>query len=372
MTIVQLITRRQFRGAEIFNALVSEALAARGHRVTLIGLGTALEQQFRPAGVEVVDLDATLSRLPSPRVIARLRKELNRISPDIVQANASHTLKYASFAKRLSSDRWKFVYWNGNMMSWFIHSPAQRTWIRWLLSPASHVVSVSEECNADHQRTFGRSAEEITTIPMGTHIPPVIERAAARRKLQEYAASPSGAPLLVHAAGYVPEKNHIGLIDAFQQIHRSHPGVQLFLFGDGPLRVTVEAEIDNRSLRQSVHVMGSRADVRELMSGADLLLLPSHIEGMPGVILEAAARSVPSVCTRVGGVHEAVEHRETGLLVPPGDTAAFAAAVSELLSDAVRRLRMGVAARALVCRRYDVQRLAERFEALYYGLTAPT
>ena len=158
------------------------------------------------------------------------------------------------------------------------------------------------------------------------------------------------------------------MIEAFANIHQQRPDVHLFLFGDGELRPRVERQIRQHDLGVRVHVLGSRGDATRLVAGADLLLLPSLIEGIPGVILEAAAQRVPAVATDVGGISEAVESGERGVLVPLGDREAFVEAILRLLDDEALRRQMGEAARAFVCEHYAIDKTAVAFERLYLDL----
>src|SRR5690606_12748645 len=103
-------------------------------------------------------------------------------------------------------------------------------------------------------------------------------------------------------------------------------------------------------------------------AGADLLLLPSHTEGIPGVILEAGVQSLPSVAYGVGGVAEALRDGETGRLIPPGDEAGFAEAVTALLAAPERRAAMGRRARAFIEADYSLDRSVDAFEHLYWRI----
>jgi glycosyltransferase involved in cell wall biosynthesis len=119
-------------------------------------------------------------------------------------------------------------------------------------------------------------------------------------------------------------------------------------------------------LEDAVRFLGIRNDVPVVMSGADGYVMSSAWEGMPMVLLEAAAAGLPIVATRVGGNHEVVRHEETGFLVPAGDPEALAQAMLRLmeLPEAQRR-EMGDRGRRHVRANYALTRVAERWEGLY-------
>ncbi len=98
------------------------------------------------------------------------------------------------------------------------------------------------------------------------------------------------------------------------------------------------------------------------------MVLPSLIEGLPGAILEAGAAGIPCVASRIGGIPEVVNHGETGVLVPPGDSEAFCGAVLELLKNSVLRSQMGLAARARIQQRFELEKVVDQFEARYETL----
>ncbi|HEV2124500.1 MAG TPA: glycosyltransferase family 4 protein [Chloroflexota bacterium] len=369
MKILQLVTRRQHRGAEVFATQLSDALVSRGHEVVVVGLYPPPAQPLEPGEASTYDVQGgSAGRWPSPSRIADLTRYIRAAAPDIVQANGSDTLKYSSLVKRLSPRRWPLVYRNISLASYWLRYPGQRQWVKWLLRSVEHVASVSEESRADFRRTYDVPAERISTIPIGVPIPQT-NGTQPRERLRALANLPEDARIVAHIGSFSPEKNHLWLIEAFAEILREISGTHLLLFGGGPLRPAVEAAIAEKNLGRHVHLLGKRPDVAELVGGADLFVLPSKIEGIPGVILEAAAQGVPAVATAVGGIGEAVRDGTTGVLTPPEDRAAFVSAVVELLGDPQRCRRMGTAAREFMLERYDLDQIVTAFERLYLTLT---
>ncbi|HSL84433.1 MAG TPA: glycosyltransferase, partial [Thermoanaerobaculia bacterium] len=219
--------------------------------------------------------------------------------------------------------------------------------------------------------THGYPPERIETIPIGTPVPERVDREVARRRLAAVLGLPPeavAAPIVLHAGSFTPEKDHAGLLRAFAQVAPRHPHARLVLAGDGPLREEIEAAVRRLGLAGRVHLPGARADLGDWMGGGDLLVLSSRVEGVPGVVLEAAARELPVVATGVGAVAEAVLDGETGLLVAPGDPRALAEALDRLLGDAPLRERLGRAGRERVRRHFALPAVVDRFEELYRRL----
>jgi glycosyltransferase involved in cell wall biosynthesis len=365
LRILQLVTMRQRRGAEVFASQLSDALAAREHDVVVLGLFPAPENPLTPERAIADDLAVASSGRLSVRRLQGVLSAIRAFRPDVVQANGSQTLKYSAFARWLSAHRFPLVYRNISIASQWVRGPAHRAWGRCLVRALDHVSSVSEASSADFGETYGVPAERRSVIRRGILVPEVVEAVAARRELAKLAGIAPDGCLLVHVGQFGSEKNHLWLLGAFQRIRAAAPEAHLLLIGDGPLRPQVEDRVAQLGLAESVHLLGIRPDAARLVAGADVFVLPSRIEGIPGVVLEAAAQAVPTVATDVGGMREAVRDGESGFLVPLDEPDRFAAAVLSLLADSDRRRNMGFAARALVQERFSMERTAVAFEELY-------
>jgi glycosyltransferase involved in cell wall biosynthesis len=141
----------------------------------------------------------------------------------------------------------------------------------------------------------------------------------------------------------------------------------LLIAGEGPLEPELRARA--RQLGTDVRFLGPRADIPELMNACDGLLLSSVVEGLPIVLLEAAACGLPCIATAVGGVPEVVVHARTGFVVPPGNPAALAAAMRELRElPPGARTEMSQAARELALARFDLNDIASQWDQLYADL----
>jgi glycosyltransferase involved in cell wall biosynthesis len=148
-------------------------------------------------------------------------------------------------------------------------------------------------------------------------------------------------------------KGHDHLLDAFARVHARRPDARLLLVGDGGRREWAEGLARKRGLGGAVTFTGFRTDVPALLAVMDCFVLAStRTEGVPQSLLQATAAGVPLVASRIGGIPEVVEDGVTGLLVPPEDPAALAAAIEQTLADPA-----AAAARARTARK----RCEERF-----------
>jgi colanic acid/amylovoran biosynthesis glycosyltransferase len=156
--------------------------------------------------------------------------------------------------------------------------------------------------------------------------------------------------------------------------------VRLDIYGGDPVSGTHESSQRERLLhaieefgladRVTLHGHVDSEEVRRALRGSDVLLHPSLSEGMPTVMLEAMACALPVVVTDVGGVSEAVTEGVEGIVVPPRDPAAMAAALERLRTDPALRRRMGAAGRRRVQAEFTLEHQLDQFEDLYLGLVS--
>lgn len=223
-------------------------------------------------------------------------------------------------------------------------------------------------CDAvrDDCRRRGWPPERVHTIHTGVAAPKAIdERRVAEFRVQW---SPDGRPVVLTIARLSYEKGVEVLIEAAALLRRTHPTVRVVVIGEGPQRAALEQRIARLGPGDVVRLAGFTPHVWEALSAADVFCLPSHSEGLPNALLEAMAVGRPVVATRVGGVPEVVAQGIDGLLTPPGDAAAMAAAIGLLLTDRPLARRLGEAARHTIERCFSAREAARQYAALYEQL----
>jgi len=238
---------------------------------------------------------------------------------------------------------------------------------REMLRRCPAVVAVSAEVRdslvADLRATDTEAAR-IRVIPNGVEIPEPGDPALVAQARARYGIPP-GDPLVLAAGRLSEQKNHALLLEATARLRAAGVRCRVLIAGDGPLRAFLGRRAAEMGLDDQVTLPGNVDDLRLLMQGADVFVLPSLWEGLPLVLLEAMACGLPAVATRIRGVAEVVEDGVSGLLVEPGDAAGLAAAVAALLRDAPRRAALGAAGLEIVRRHYDFARVAEELGRLY-------
>ena len=171
------------------------------------------------------------------------------------------------------------------------------------------------------------------------------------------------SPRIVSVGRLVAFKGFDDLIDACAELARRRIDFVCDIIGDGPLRETLQAKIEQLDLSSRVNLLGSLSQgaVLEKLQAADIFALASTTDAQgatdvfPTVILEAMASARPVVSTRLAGIPELVVDGQTGMLAPPGDSTALAHALEQLLRDPELRLRFGHAGRARIEQHFRIE-----------------
>jgi glycosyltransferase involved in cell wall biosynthesis len=240
-----------------------------------------------------------------------------------------------------------------------VPSALHRELLARLLAPRiDAVIAVSKAQLPDLQR-LGHRRAAIRIVANGVAVP-IVTRPA--HEVREALGIDSSEFLALLVATLRPEKRADVFAAAVRRAHAADPRVRGVVAGGGPELARVRASAGGDGV---IQVLGSRTDVADLMGAADVVCLSSDAEGVPMVLLEAMALGRPTVATRVGGVSEAVGKEETGLLVPPNNDSAFAAALLKLVTDPELRLRLGETGRQRHRERFDIDRMVEEYAEVF-------
>jgi glycosyltransferase involved in cell wall biosynthesis len=245
--------------------------------------------------------------------------------------------------------------------------PRRRQWMeRWTARLMARRLVVVSELLRDEIRTwFGLAPDRVITIANGVdtarfHRDSSFDRTAVRRAL-----TGGDYPLITNVARLVPQKAQHHLLEAARIVLATAPDVRFVLLGDGPLRADLEAQAAALGISDKVIFAGFRPDVPDVLAASDVFVLSSLWEGMPVALLEAMAAGCTAVATDVGGVAQVLQNEVTGLLVPPGDPAALAAALLRCITDPAYARQLGAAGQAWTTQEYGMRAWVGKWETLY-------
>lgn len=359
MRILQLITRKQRRGAEIFACQLASALKEKGHEVEVLNLFGG--DGDLPFDGEVKSLQADPQKRfydwKSWRKLAEFIREFN---PDIIQANASETLKFAVLSKIIFGWKSPIVYRNANQISGFLRNGFQKNWNRFLLSQVDGIASVSEASASDMLQTFQLKNKPIRVIPIG------IDSLEIDEKLDEELNLILPETYLIQIGGWVPEKDPLGMIRIFEKLAPNQPDLHLIFMGSGILEKAMMESIQAAGLADRIHLIPNQQNIFPILRRAKALVMPSKIEGLPGVILEAMYCQIPVIAYQVGGIGELLQKGKTGFPVSKNDEAGFVQTIHEVLThDPMALDQILHQAKNLVAQDYSIPKVADRFEQFY-------
>lgn len=357
MVIFQLIQKFQLRGAEMFAAQLSQHLEDLGHQVFIISLFSGDSEL--PFSGEKLPLNRPVSkRLFDYKGWKKLADLIEQYQPDVIQCNAGDTLKFAIVSKMLF--RWKqpVIARNASMVSLYIKNPVTK-WINArLYKKADYVISVSENSKKDINNLFPITIKKSTVIPVGIEI--------ATNQPVEWNGGKEAVKHIIHVGGFSFEKNHEGLLSIYKKFLKANKNIHLHLLGEGPKKTEIELLSEALGIQDNITFYGWVSNPMDYICKADVLVLPSIIEGLPGVILEAMISRVLVVAYDVGGVSEVVQNNQTGYLVEKNNESAFVEALEKALFSDNQHLINN--AFDIVNQGFNNVIIAERFEKIYRAI----
>jgi len=256
-------------------------------------------------------------------------------------------------------------------------TPMQLRVQRWVCGLADRVV-----VNADAVRNWlvedGYAAGKIHVIRNGARMP-VFDKGIARPRVRAGLGIPAAAKVVMMVSRLNPQKGVEHLLESAPAILARVPDAWFVIVGDVVMESKEREEAYARLLAsraselgvaERVIFTGLRRDIPSLLAASDMSVLPSLSEGLPNSVIEAMAIGLPVVATEVGGIPELIRQGRSGLLVPPGDTAALAESVIAVLNNPFLSKRLGEAARLHIQTGFSFEKMFQETVALYRTVLA--
>jgi glycosyltransferase involved in cell wall biosynthesis len=360
-----LITSSGAGGAEQQVRALAIAFRGRGWDVAVLSM-LPLEPlllELADYGVELASVGMSRG-IPDPRGVWRLRRFLRRWRPDVLHAHMVHANLLARVSRLVISTP-VIVSTMHNQ-----NEGAQWRYVAYRLTDrlTDITTTVSRLAVSEAVRRGAVTSKRIRLVPNGIDLAPYVANAPLREATRE--ALDIGDRFAWLAVGRLTEaKAYDDMIAAFVTVARRDDQAILLVAGDGPLENDVRTWIDRAGLVGRIRLLGHRADVPALMQAADGFVLSSAWEGLPMVLLEAAAAALPLVATDVGGTREVVLDAVSGHVTPAGDVTALGSAMLSVMAlPAAARRSMGEAGRAHVAARFELASVVTVWEQLYQAL----
>lgn len=365
LRILLVTTGLKVGGAEQQVCALARAFVNLGQTVAILSLTSGLEVDL-PESVAVEELDMRKTPLSMLVALRHARAFVHYWKPEIVHAHMVHANLFARMLTRFADMPPVICTAHSAREGGLIRALAYRVTDRW----CAQTTHVSIEGRLAMIASGAVSACRVSVMPNGIDTarfgPAPDIRTQVRRQLglsQEHI-------VLLNVGRLVTEKNQRLLIEAFADVHALDKRTRLLIAGDGPMRASLQALVRSQGLDAVTKLLGTRADIPDLLRAADVFVLSSSIEGMPLVIGEALASGLPIVATAAAGVRElAGDH---AIIVPVGMRSelgtAMRAAVSRLPGTTPDEVNNRL---ACVRERFDVEGVARAWLARYRQLTEP-
>ena len=366
MKILQLVTRRQYRGAELFAADLSSELYKLGHSVAFVGLYKIDSDVLSVENAENLDLIDQKTSIFSFQLVKRLIKVIKEFNPDVIQCNGSDTLKYTYAASFFVNDI-PIVYRNISIISEWVSNKPKKILYKNMFKRIAHVTSVGDEAMADFIKTYNFPKNRTEVIRRGIPFKSV-DKLIFSEELRKQLGFDDFTKIVTHIGNFSPEKNHDFLIDVFSGLKKEHPEIKLICVGSGELLENIRCLIQKQNLEKTVYLLGFRKDIPEILAASDCLILCSRVEGVPGVILEAGTQKTPSIANNVGGVSEVLINNKTGYLIDGLIKEEFQDKLIKLMEDNDLRRQFGNNAYTMISEGFNPKENAKKFEKLYNSL----
>jgi glycosyltransferase involved in cell wall biosynthesis len=327
--------------------------------VVSLSAGSAVRKLQR-SGIPVLVIDEPDDAI----AVGALAAHLAEVRADVVHA---HMYRAETVGMRavlaLADIGHRRPYFVATIHSSRIRSSDDQVLLRDLTPKMDRLIAVSraiEHKLVDEQRT----TVPVSLIYNGVDLDRYDNQEACCTLPEEYGMEP-GSQIVGVVARLEPEKGHPTLLEAWPQVLRVVPDAYLLIVGEGSRRDALEAQARELRIAHRVVFTGRRDDVPAVTAALDVAVLPSYREAQGLTILEAMALSRPVVASNVGGIPEMVQDGVTGLLVPPHDADALAAAITRLLLDHPLADTLARAGHDLVHDRFCIDLMVRAIESIY-------
>ncbi len=355
-------TARTWRGGQAQVLMTVLGLRELGHRAALVANPDGVLHQRASEGHDLIPL--------APRTEMdlgaawKLSRVIRQLGPDIIHAHDSHAVAMSASALSMASPKPCPPLVMSRRVDFHVRKNALS---RWKYNQVDRFLCAS---GAIRRMLIddGIAPERTAVVHDGVDLTKLSAVPAA--SIHEAFWLPHSAPVVANAAALVPHKGQRHLVEAAAIVVREVPDARFVILGEGELRESLERQIKSHGLEKHVVLAGFRADVLSLCKTIDLFVMSSITEGLGSAVLEAMACRKAVVGTEAGGIPEAVVDGETGVLVPPRNDAALAAAIVRLLRDAAMRTRFGEAGYKRVEEHFSAERMVARVLAVYEDAVA--
>ncbi|MCB2155939.1 glycosyltransferase [bacterium] len=356
--VMHLDTEKGFRGGENQVMLLLDGLRRRGiEQIVVARTGCEFGRRAREAGYSVHEVPPGPFWAPQPvRIVRQL------IDDEDIGILHAHTGNAHGLALRAAGRRPPPHIVVTRRVDFAIKSnPFSRMKYT---APCIRFIAISSGVR-DVLVAGGVAAKRIDIVPSGIDLSRFDGAAARREEWRSQWNASADTPAIGTVGAYVDHKDPLNLIEAAPRVLEKLPDAKIVFVGEGELRPAMEERLEALGIADRVVLTGWQEDVPGCLAALDLFCMPSKLEGLGTSLIDALAMGLPAVGCRTGGIPDVIEDGHNGVLVPPQDSEALAAAIVDLWGDEERRTRFAEAGPQTVAERFTADRMVDGTLATY-------
>ena len=361
---------------------LGQHLANKGHTLHFITYQrpfSMMWEQTKGVHVDLVDrFDYPLFKAVGPPYAMALTSKMIKVAKaselDLIHSHYAIPHAMAAYMAREIIKIPYVVTLHGSDVHTLGLDPAYKPVVKHTVEQADAVTAVSEFLKKKAHEELGIERDihvipnfiDTGTFSQVTGIRLVVESGCVSLRGEEeaYEICPD-EKIILHASNFRPVKRVTKLIETMRIVVDSYPKARLVIAGDGPTRIEVERKIEELKLCNSVHLLGIKSNMQEIMCSADVFALNSTLEGMPLVLLEAMSCKLPVITTPAGGIPELVRPGLDGVVTEGYDVEEYAAELLELLNNDSKRKKLGQAGKDRVEDKFSAKRIVSMYEKVF-------
>lgn len=357
--VLYVITALGIGGAEKLLLSIIQKLDRKTFAPIVVSLynDCTLYNDFKKTGARIFCLK--YSNKYNPFILFRLIQLIRCEKPDIVHTHLPHATIWGRIAARLSDIKTVFST-EHNLSVWkrkhFIFYLLYRVTCKWNFK----IIAVSKAIKKKIAKEFSVPEQKIVVIHNGIDIAEYNDNIECPDDLTRLTRPIIGTVGRLHRI-----KGHKYLVAAFSKTIQRFPTANLLVVGDGDQRDDLNQQITELGLNDSVHLLGSRDDVRAILQHIDIFVFPSLEEGLGIALIEACMVGKPYVATNVGGIPEIIKDGKSGFLVPPSDSVTLGEKIVLLLENNEKYKKLASHSQQVVKNRFNIYDKVRILEELY-------
>lgn len=353
MTILQFMPEFGLAGAETMCENLTYELVNKGHKVIVVSLydyHSPITDRIEKHNITLIYLGKKSG--PDLSIIKKIRAVIKQYKPEIIHTHL-YILKYVALAS-VGLGQIGIVHTVHNIAE-KENGPIDRAINKFLFNIGKAVpVALSELVEKTIEHVYGLPKAKIPVIFNGVPLP---------TEIPDRDLSYNETIKIINVGRYTEVKNQMSLIKAVINLHKKDNRIQLDIYGDGPLKASLNSLIRENHAEGYIHENGLTDNVKEKLQTADIFVLPSVYEGIPMTIIEAMGAKMPIIATNVGGIPDMITDGIDGLICET-DSESIASSIDTIIKD--KKLRRDISENALLkAEVFSSAKMAEKYEHLY-------